>query len=69
MAEMQIRVTPREKEVLDLLSAGKTADLIGEILGLTRHTVNTYKRDLMIRFGVANAAALVAKAIRSKIIE
>ncbi|MDR9777217.1 helix-turn-helix domain-containing protein [Rhizobium hidalgonense] len=64
-----LRVTPREKEVLVHLSNGKTTDLIGEILGIRANTVNTYKREMMDRFGAANVTSLVAAALRRGIIQ
>ncbi|WP_049732849.1 response regulator transcription factor [Rhizobium ecuadorense] len=65
---MSIHVTPREKEVLVHLSNGKTTDLIGEILGIRANTINTYKREMMDRFGAANVTSLVAAALRQGVI-
>jgi DNA-binding CsgD family transcriptional regulator len=63
-----IKVTPREREILLWLSNGKTTDVICEILGIRANTVNTYKREMMDKFGAANVTALVASALRHHII-
>lgn len=64
-----IRISPREKEILVWLSRGKTTDVICEILGIRANTVNTYKREMMDRFGAANVTSLVAAALRQGIIQ
>lgn len=63
-----IHISPREKEILIWLSRGKTTDVICEILGIRANTVNTYKREMMDRFGAANVTSLVAAALRQGII-
>lgn len=64
-----IHISPREKEILVWLSRGKTTDVICEILGIRANTVNTYKREMMDRFGAANVTSLVAAALRQGIIQ
>lgn len=64
-----LHTTPREREILTWLSHGKTTSEICEILGVTKFTVETHKQHAMDRLGAANVTALVAKALRGKIID
>lgn len=56
-------LTDRELEVFQLLGLGKTATEIGEILSLSRKTVETYRRRLMEKLNVDNIPALVRHAV------
>lgn len=66
---MSERITPREKEVIQWLSVGKTADEVGVILGCARKTVETHKMHAMDKLGSANVVSMVADALRKQIIE
>ena len=55
-------VTPREKEILDLLAKGYTSPQIAEGLGLSAETVKWYRKKLLVKFDVANVAELVIRA-------
>ena len=57
-----LEVTPREKEILDLLAKGYTTPQIADGLGLSAETVKWYRKKLLVKFDVANAAELVIKA-------
>lgn len=62
-------ITDREREVLFWLTEGKTAAEIGTILTISYITVNQHIRNAKDKFGVYKDTALVAKAIRSGIIQ
>jgi LuxR family transcriptional regulator, transcriptional regulator of spore coat protein len=62
-------LTPREREILNWIADGKTADEISVILGIASHTVVTYKATMMQKLDVFNAPALVAVAFRRGILE
>ncbi len=53
----------RELEVLRWTADGKTADEIGEILGVTPRTVNFHIAQMMSVLGVPNKTAIVSKAM------
>ena len=61
-------VTPREREILDLLSKGYTTPQIAEGLGLSAETVKWYRKKLLEKFDVANVAELVIFAKREGVI-
>lgn len=54
-------LTPRQKEVLELMCDGLTTKLIGEKLNLSPNTIAEYRHGLLKRFRVTNAVELVNK--------
>ena len=56
------RLTRREKEILKLIAAGNTTAEIASQLFLSPFTVETHRRNLMQKFGVGNAPALIRMA-------
>lgn len=62
MKESVPRLTTREKEVLVLVSEGATTMAISRQLFISTQTVETHRRNLMQKFEVNNAAALIRKA-------
>lgn len=59
-----IELTPRQREVLQLLAEGKSAKEIGGILDISPRTVETHKYKMMDDLGVKTNAQLVQYAIR-----
>lgn len=58
-------ITAREKEILDLLCAGKTAEEMGLILSLSPHTVRTHQARIKEKAGVYKDTALVSFAYKN----
>lgn len=65
----EIHVTAREKEIMLWLAEGKTKFETAIILGITEDTVNTHTTNARLKLDAVNSIQLVAKALRSKIIE
>jgi DNA-binding NarL/FixJ family response regulator len=59
-----IELTPRQREVLQLLAEGKSAKEIGALLEISARTVETHKYKMMDDLGVKTTAQLVQHAIR-----
>lgn len=57
-----LKLSEREKDILDLLSKGYTAPDIGKALGLSHETIRWYRKKLIAKFDVANTAELVSIA-------
>ena len=57
-------LTPREREVLKLLSEGKTTKEIANTLGLSGKTIETHARKLMKKLSIHSIAELTKYAIR-----
>lgn len=59
-----IELTPRQREVLQLLAEGKSAKEIGAILGISARTAEAHKYRMMDDLGVKTTAQLVQYAIK-----
>lgn len=62
-------LTPRQREILQLVARGKTAKEIGAILDLSARTVESHKYELMKALGVERSAELVQFALKHGLIE
>jgi len=52
-------LTPRERETLELIVAGKSHRAIAALLGINRKTLDTYRSRLRDKMGVETETALV----------
>jgi RNA polymerase sigma factor (sigma-70 family) len=59
-----IELTPRQRQVLQLLAEGKSAKEIGALLEISARTVETHKYKMMDDLGVKTTPELVRHAIR-----
>tara|TARA_R110000868_G_scaffold601_2_gene4284 strand:- start:1186 stop:1959 length:774 start_codon:yes stop_codon:yes gene_type:complete len=62
------KFTNREKEIIYLLSQGKSANEIAQMLFISLLTVNTHKRNLLEKSGAKNTTDLIAKCFREGLI-
>jgi DNA-binding NarL/FixJ family response regulator len=62
-------LTPRERQVLQLVAEGKTTKEIAVILGVAVKTADTHRAKVMEKLGIHSAAGLVRYAIRSGLIQ
>jgi DNA-binding NarL/FixJ family response regulator len=63
------RLTARQREVLQLLTEGRSNKEIGAMLGMTTKTAETHRTQIMARLNLHSMSALVRYAIRNRIIE
>jgi DNA-binding NarL/FixJ family response regulator len=61
-------LSPREREVLRLLSAGNRNDEIGKLLFISPDTVRTHLRRAIAKLGASNRTEAVAIALRRSLI-
>jgi len=61
-------ITPREKEVLDLVAKGNSTKLIADQLGISIRTVESHRINMLKKMKVSNSAELIKKAIELKLI-
>jgi DNA-binding NarL/FixJ family response regulator len=57
-------LSPREREVLQLVAEGKTSAEIAQLIFLSPKTVETYRSRVMAKLGVADLPALIKFAIQ-----
>jgi DNA-binding NarL/FixJ family response regulator len=62
-------LTPRQREVLQLIAEGKTAKEVANILKISTRTAEGHKYEIMEALGVKTTAELVQAAIRLKLVE
>lgn len=67
--ENDILLTRRELEVLELIANGMTNQEIAEKLFVSVSTIDTHRKNLLLKFGTHNIAALVKMAVQKGLIE
>lgn len=58
----QICITPREKEVMHLLAHGYSSRKIATEMGISFHTVESFRKKLLHKFKVRTTIEMVLKA-------
>jgi DNA-binding NarL/FixJ family response regulator len=61
-------LTPREKEVLELIAEGLTNQQIADQLFVSVLTINSHRKNLLTKFEVNNTASLIKLAAHQKLI-
>ncbi len=56
-------LSPREREVLGWIALGKSNAVIGEILGISRHTVDTHNRRIFRKLDTADRTTAAIRAV------
>lgn len=64
-----VALTPREREVLQLITEGLTSPEIAASLHLSVNTVNWHRTNLMNKAGAHNVAELIRYAHRNRLVE
>lgn len=63
------RLTPREREILNLAAEGRSAPEIGRMLFLSPNTIKTHLGNIYEKLEVSDRAAAVAKALREGVLQ
>jgi DNA-binding NarL/FixJ family response regulator len=63
------RLTPREREILQLLAEGKSNKEVASLLGISVNTAEAHRANIMLKLGLHSLAELVHYAIRNQIIK
>lgn len=61
-------LTPREKEILQLLAEGKTNKDVAAILDVSLYTVESHRTNLMQKLNLHNTAEIVLYAVRKNLV-
>ena len=61
-------LTPRQREVVQLIAEGKTTKEIARVLGISVKTVETHRTQLMARLNIDDVPGLVRYAMRTGLI-
>jgi DNA-binding NarL/FixJ family response regulator len=68
-ARREVKLTPREEEVLCLIAKGCSVDQSADLLNLSADTVKGYVKSVYAKLGVSNRSEVTLEAIRLGIIE
>lgn len=63
------RLTPREREIVQLLAEGKTNKEIATYLNISVKTVETHRANIMLKMNFHSVTELVRYAVKNKIIQ
>jgi DNA-binding NarL/FixJ family response regulator len=63
-----VSLTPRKREVLQLIAEGRTMKEVAAILNISSRTAEAHKYELMATLGVRTTAALVQHAIKAGLV-
>jgi DNA-binding NarL/FixJ family response regulator len=63
-----MELTPREKEVLELVAQGNSTKQVADKLGIGTRTVESHRVNMLKKMKVNNTAELVRKAVEMKIL-
>lgn len=56
-------ITPKEKEILQLISEGFSSKQIAERLSISFYTVQTHRKNMLAKMGVKNTPELIVKVL------
>jgi DNA-binding NarL/FixJ family response regulator len=62
-------LTPREREVVQLITEGKSTKEAADVLGISTKTADTHRTNIMRKLNLHSVSDLVRYAIRNRIIE
>ena len=62
------RLTPREREILQLLAEGKSNKDVANLLGISVNTAEAHRANIMLKLDLHSLPELVLYAVRNKII-
>ena len=68
-APRRSRLTPREREVLQLLAEGKSNKEVSSLLGISVNTAEAHRANIMLKLDLHSITELVHYAVRNKIIK
>ena len=68
VSAQEVQLSTREVEVLRAIAGGKTSQEIGEMLFISKLTVETHRKNIHRKLGVKGTAALVKYAIEQMLI-
>lgn len=66
---IRFRLTPRERQIVQLLAEGKTNKEVAEMLSISSSTVETHRKNILNKLNLRSTADLVRYAIRNSLIQ
>ena len=66
---LKYKLTKREKEIIDKILDQKSNSEIGEALSISKRTVETHRKNIMLKLNVKNSIGIAVKCLENGIIE
>jgi DNA-binding CsgD family transcriptional regulator len=63
------QVTMQEKRILEMIAKGLSTREVASVLDISPHTVESHRKNLLLKFRAKNSAELVTLAIQAKAID
>ena len=67
--EIKKILSKREVKILELVAKGLTSEKIGEALAIAKSTVQTHRRNMLRKTGIANTQELVGWGYRLRLLK
>ena len=65
---MKFSLTNREKEIINEILKEKSNSEIGEVLQISKRTVETHRKNIMLKLNVKNSIGIAVKALRYELV-
>jgi DNA-binding NarL/FixJ family response regulator len=65
---IKFRLTNREKEIINEILKEKSNSEIGEVLQISKRTVETHRKNIMLKLDVKNSIGIAVKALRYELV-
>jgi len=62
-------LTPREREIVQLVAEGRSTKEVADVLGISVKTAETHRSNILRKLDLRSVSDLVRYAIRNKIVE
>jgi DNA-binding CsgD family transcriptional regulator len=61
-------VTLQEKKIIELIGLGYSTIQMAETLSVSPHTIESHRKNLLVKFDAKNSAELILKAVKANVI-
>ena len=65
---LKYKLTKREKEIINQILKEKSNSEIGEILQISKRTVETHRKNIMLKLNVKNSIGIAIKAMKYELV-
>jgi DNA-binding NarL/FixJ family response regulator len=65
---LKFKLTKREKEIISYILKEKSNSDIGEILQISKRTVETHRKNIMLKLDVKNSIGIAVKALKYELV-
>ncbi len=61
-------VTLQEKKIIELIGLGYSTNQMAKTLSVSPHTIESHRKNLLVKFDAKNSAELILKAVKANVI-